>query len=92
MVESQESVKRADAMATITLHDVPEEVVSRLERCARDHCRNLNSEMVTCLTRQSTVDASLDDWLGEVDALRSQLMGEPIPIEELVGATGRDLH
>ncbi len=79
-------------MATITLHDVPEEVVSGFERCARDHCRNLNSEMVTCLTRQSTVDASLDDWLGEVDALRSQLMGEPIPIEELVGATGRDLH
>ncbi len=79
-------------MATITLHDVHEEVVSRLERRARDHGRSLNSEMVAYLTRQSTVDASLDDWLGEVDTLRSHLMGEPIPIEELVAATERNLH
>lgn len=79
-------------MATIALHDVHEEVVSRLERRARDHGRNLNSEMVACLTRQSTVEASLDDWLGEVDAVQSQLMGEPISVEELVAATECNLH
>ncbi len=48
--------------------------------------------MVACLTRQSTVEASLEDWLGEVDAVQSQLMGEPMPVEELVAATEREFH
>jgi plasmid stability protein len=33
-------------MATITLHDVPDEILNRLERRAQAHGRSLNSEMV----------------------------------------------
>jgi len=39
-------------MATLTLYNLPEEVVSRLEQRARAHGRSLNSEVVDCLSRQ----------------------------------------
>jgi len=77
-------------MAAITLHDVPDEILSRLERRAQAHGRSLNSEMVDCLKRQTAgvVDAEL--WLSEVDALCAQVKGGPIPLQELVVATERE--
>jgi plasmid stability protein len=38
-------------MATLTLHDIPDELLSRLEQRAHSHGRSLNSEVVDCLTR-----------------------------------------
>jgi len=35
-------------MATLTLYDLPEEVVSGFEQRARAHGRSLNSEVVDC--------------------------------------------
>lgn len=79
-------------MATLTLHDVPEELVARLEERARSHGRSLNSEAVDCLTRQATVKPDVETWLRDVAALRAQIKGGPIPIDELVAATERDSH
>jgi len=37
-------------MATLTLHDIPDELLSCLEQRAQAHGRSLNSEVVACLT------------------------------------------
>ena len=79
-------------MATLTLHDVPDAVLARLEERAQAHGRSLNSEAVECLTRKTTARADAESWLQEVATLRSQIKGGPIPIEELVAATERDSH
>lgn len=79
-------------MATLTLHDVPEDLVARLEERAHAHGRSLNSEAVDCLTRQTTAKPDVEIWLQEVARLRSQIKGGPIPIDELVAATERDSH
>ena len=79
-------------MATITLHDVPDEVLSRLEQRAHAHGRSLNSEAVDCLTRQATGAADAESWLRDVETLRAQVLGGPIPVQELVAATERESH
>ena len=84
------------AMATMTLHDVPEDLLSRLQQRAQAHGRSLNSEVVDCLKRQATgsgdADADADAWLADVEHLRAQVLGGPIPVEELVAATERESH
>ena len=47
-------------MATLTLHDVPEDLVARLEERAHAHGRSLNSEAVDCLTRQTTAKPDVE--------------------------------
>jgi plasmid stability protein len=79
-------------MATLTLYDLPEEVVSRLEQRARAHGRSLNSEVVDCLSRQSAANTDTENWLQQVEALRAELKGGLIPVDELVAATERDSH
>lgn len=79
-------------MATITLHDVPDEVLSQLEQRAQAHGRSLNSEVVDCLKRQATGAADAESWLRDVEDLRAQVLGGPIPIQELVAATERESH
>ncbi|MEI6032321.1 MAG: Arc family DNA-binding protein [Synechococcaceae cyanobacterium ELA739] len=79
-------------MAILTLYDLPEEVVSRLEQRARAHGRSLNSEVVDCLSRQSAANTDTENWLQQVEALRAELKGGPIPVDELVAATERDSH
>lgn len=79
-------------MATLTLHDVPEEVLNRLQQRARAHGRSLNSEVLDCLKRQAGSTADVEAWLREVEEMRSQLKGGPIPVDELVAATERDSH
>ncbi|MFN6339255.1 MAG: FitA-like ribbon-helix-helix domain-containing protein [Cyanobacteriota bacterium] len=79
-------------MATLTLHDVPEELVARLEERAHAHGRSLNSEAVDCLMRQATAGTDVEAWLRDVATLRSQITGGPIPLDELVAATERDSH
>lgn len=44
-------------MATLTLHDIPDELLSCLEQRAQAHGRSLNSEVVDCLTRLVPGDA-----------------------------------
>jgi plasmid stability protein len=48
-------------MATLTLYDIPVEVVSRLEQRALVHGRSLNSELVDCLRRQSAANTDTED-------------------------------
>ena len=48
------------AMATITLHDVPEDLLSRLQQRAQAHRRSFNSEVVECLKRQATGPGDAD--------------------------------
>lgn len=79
-------------MATLTLHDIPDALLTRLEERAHAHGRSLNSEVMDCLSRQATTSASNEAWLQDVEALRSQLKGGPIPVDELVAATERDSH
>ena len=79
-------------MATLTLYDLPEEVVSRLQQRARAHGRSLNSELVDCLRRQSASIIDIETWLQQVEALRAEIKGGPIRLDELVAATERDSH
>jgi plasmid stability protein len=79
-------------MATLNLHDIPDAVLTRLEERAHAHGRSLNSEVVDCLTRQAASTTDTEAWLQEVEVLRSQLKGGPIPVDELVAATERDCH
>jgi hypothetical protein len=80
-------------MATLTLHDVPEELVAGLEQVARAHGRSLNSQALECLSRELNKQAIALAWLKKVAELRAQLPGcGPIPIEDLVAATERDSH
>jgi hypothetical protein len=79
-------------MATLTLYDLPEEVVSRLQQRARAHGRSLNSELVDCLRRQSASNIDIETWLQQVEALRAEIKGDPIRLDELVAATERDSH
>jgi plasmid stability protein len=79
-------------MATLTLYDLPEEVVSRLQQRARAHGRSLNSELVDCLRRQSASNIDTETWLQQVEALRAEIKGGPIRLDELVAATERDSH
>jgi len=78
-------------MATITLHDVPEEVLSRLQR-AHARGRSLNSEVLDCLQRQAAGAADVEDWLRDIAQLRAQVQGGPIPVQDLVAATERESH
>ena len=79
-------------MATLTLYDLPEEVVSRLQQRARAHGRSLNSELVDCLSRQSAANTDTENWLQQVEALRAEINGGPIRLDELVAATERGSH
>lgn len=79
-------------MATLTLHDVPDGLLARLEERAHAHGRSLNSEVVDSLMRQATAKPDVETWLQDVAALRAQIKGGPIPIDELVAATERDSH
>ena len=79
-------------MANLTLHDIPDDVLSRLEQRAHAHGRTLNSEVVDCLKRQAATSTETETWLQEVEALRAQLQGGPIPVDNLVAATERDSH
>ena len=79
-------------MATLTLHDVPDEVLTGLEQVARANRRSLNSQALECLSRELNKQAKALAWLKEVAELRAQLPGGPIPIEDLVAATERDSH
>ena len=79
-------------MATLTLHDVPEDLVAGLEQVARAHGRSLNSQALECLSRELNKQSKALAWLKEVAELRAQLPGGLIPIEDLVAATERDSH
>ena len=48
-------------MATITLHDVPEKVLSQLKQRAQARGRSLNSEMLDCLQRQASGAADVEE-------------------------------
>ena len=77
-------------MATITLHDVPEKVLSQLKQRAQARGRSLNSEMLDCLQRQASGAADVEDWLQDIAQLRAQVQGGPIPVQDLVAATERE--
>ena len=79
-------------MATLTLYDLPEEVISRLQQRARAHGRSLNSELVDCLSRQSAANTDTENWLQQVEAMRVEIKGGPIRLDELVAATERGSH
>ncbi|MCP9861019.1 MULTISPECIES: FitA-like ribbon-helix-helix domain-containing protein [unclassified Cyanobium] len=77
-------------MATFTLRNVPDELVARLKLRARQHRRSLNSEAILCLEQEAKAPADLEAWLERVDALRAQVRGNPIPVDDLVTAVVRD--
>lgn len=51
---------------------------------------NLHDIPDAVLTGQAASAPDTEGWLQEVEVLRSQLKGGPIPVDELVAATERD--
>jgi plasmid stability protein len=82
----------APSMATLTLRNVPDELVARLKQRAKQNRRSLNSEVIECLEQEVKAPADLEAWLARVDALRAQIKGPPIPVQELVDAVERESH
>lgn len=79
-------------MATLTLHDIPDELVDGLEQLARAHGRSLDGLVVECLRREIKDYAEAMNWLQDVEAVRAELPDSPFPMDELVAATERDSH
>ena len=89
-------------MATLTLHDVPDELILKLQERAQEHGRSLVHEAVVCL--ESMVepspapkplppnDPAMEAELAEFAEMRSWFKGPPIDEAELVAATERDSH
>jgi plasmid stability protein len=82
----------APSMATLTLRNVPDELVARLKQRAKQNRRSLNSEVIECLEQEVKAPADLEAWLARVDALRAQIKGPPLPVQELVDAVERESH
>ena len=79
-------------MATLTLHDIPENLIDGLEQLARAHGRSVDSQVIECLRREIKDYAEAMNWLKDVNALRAELPDSPMPMDELVAATERDSH
>ena len=79
-------------MATLTLHDIPDDLIVGLEQLARAHGRSLDSQVIECLRREIKDYAEAMSWLKGVEALRAELPDKPMPLDELVAATERDRH
>lgn len=79
-------------MATLTLHDIPYDLVVGLEQLARAHGRSVDSQVIECLRREIKDYAEAMNWLKDVKALRAELPDKPMPMDELVAATERDSH
>lgn len=63
-------------MASMTLKNVPDELLAQLKRSAERHRRSINKEAITCLERaldSQAVDA--DEFLGQARALRARMPG-----------------
>jgi hypothetical protein len=79
-------------MATLTLHDIPDELVVGLEQLARANGRSLDSQVIECLRREIKEHTDAMTWLQDVEALRAELPDTAMPMDELVAATERDSH
>ena len=79
-------------MATLTLHDIPNDLVDQLEQLARAQGRSVVSQVIECLRREIKDYAEAMNWLKDVKALRAELPDSPMPMDELVAATERDSH
>ena len=79
-------------MATLTLRDIPDDLITGLEQLARAHGRSLDSQVIECLRREIKDYAEAMSWLKEVEALRAELPDSSMPMDELVAATERDSH
>jgi plasmid stability protein len=79
-------------MATLTLHDIPDDLVVGLEQLARAHGRSVDSQVIECLRREIKEYAEAMNWLKDVQALRAELPDSSMPMDELVAATERDSH
>ena len=79
-------------MATLTLHDIPDDLVVELEQLARAQGRSLDSQVIECLRREIKDYAEAMNWLQDVEAMRAQLPNTAMSMDELVAATERDSH
>jgi len=61
-------------MATLTLRNVPDDLVARLKERAKRHRRSLNNQAIVCLEAGLGDDPlSVEQQLGEIRALRDSL-------------------
>jgi plasmid stability protein len=79
-------------MASLTLRDIPDDLVVGLEQLARAHGRSLDSQVIECLRREIKDYAEAMNWLKDVEELRAELPGSQMSMDELVAATERDRH
>lgn len=69
-------MKGVNAMATITLKNIPEQLYKKLKQRAKQHYRSLNSEVIVCLQNaleSKKVDPNL--LLKRAHVLRSTMSG-----------------
>jgi hypothetical protein len=79
-------------MATLTLRDIPDDLVDQLEQLARANGRSVVSQVIECLRREIKAYAEAMNWLKDVEALRAELPDSSMSMDELVAATERDRH
>ena len=78
-------------MATLTLHDIPDELLSRLEQRAHSHGRSLNSEVLAALETLETasVPAPADAASADEPATDPSAMDPSVAVSEEALATIR---
>jgi plasmid stability protein len=62
-------------MATLTIKNIPERLLTRLKESATQHRRSINSEAICCLEKVLGVHHRVDpkEFLAEVGAMRKRM-------------------
>ena len=73
-----------DAMPTMTIKNIPEDLYERLKEAARLHRRSMNSEVIVCIEKAvGTRKRDVDDILGRAEALRQKTARYSITEDEI---------
>ena len=74
----------AEAMTTLTIKNIPDDLYKRLKQSAEHHRRSLNSEVIVCLERSlltSPIDTAAT--LSKIRELRAKSAGHFLADEEI---------
>lgn len=74
-------------MARMTVDDVPDELLARLEARAATHGRTLSAEVVVCLERALPVPTlSTEERLSRIRAVRPEVSPSLVRLEDVLSA------
>ena len=70
---------RPNSMPSLTIKNIPQDLLERLRERATANRRSLNSEVLACLERELMPQVSEEDLMERLDALRDRLRERGVP-------------